>query len=169
MSDKVTTREMTAADLPQVARLHARVMGPGRFARTAYRVREKRPGGAGQVSGLSRAAFLGHRMIASVTFTDITVGGKAGAALLGPLAVDPEFTGQGYGRRLVAESLEKAKALGLKLIVLVGDEPYYGRLGFKRVPPGQILLPGPVDPARILATALEPGAEDAFSGTVSAA
>ena len=74
MSDKVTTREMTAADLPQVARLHARVMGPGRFARTAYRVREKRPGGAGQVSGLSRAAFLGHRMIASVTFTDITVG-----------------------------------------------------------------------------------------------
>ena len=76
--------------------------------------------------------------------------------MLGPLAVDPEFTGQGYGRRLVAESLEKAKALGLKLIVLVGDEPYYGRLGFKRVPPGQILLPGPVDPARILATALEP-------------
>lgn len=169
MSDKVTTRETTAADLPQVTRLHARVMGPGRFARTAYRVRENRPGGVGQVTRLSRAAFLGHRMIASITFTGITIGGKAGAALLGPLAVDPEFAGQGYGRRLIAESLEDAKELGLKLVVLVGDEPYYSRFGFRRVPPGLILLPGPVDPARILAAALEPGAEGAFRGTVSAA
>ena len=46
---------------------------------------------------------------------------------------------------------------GFALVLLVGDMPYYGRFGFAPVPPGQITLPGPVDPARLLALELEPG------------
>lgn len=168
MSDKVSTRPLTPADLPTIARLHATVFGPGRFARTAYRVRERKGAGAGTLTALCRAAFLGPRMIASLTFTPVAIGGAPGAMLLGPLAVDPDFAGQGYGRRLVSEALDIAKAQGVKLVLLIGDEPYYSRLGFKQVAPGQITFPGPVDPGRILVAELEPGAAAACRGPVVA-
>jgi predicted N-acetyltransferase YhbS len=88
--------------------------------------------------------------------------------LLGPLVVAPEFAGQGFGRQLIAEALERAKADGVRLVVLVGDEPYYGRFGFHPVPPGQITLPGPVDPRRLLAAELEPGMLAGYRGAIVA-
>ena len=52
------------------------------------------------------------------------------------------------------------------IVLLVGDMPYYGRFGFKPVPPGRIILPGPVDPARLLALELMPSMLEAASGRV---
>ena len=164
MLSKVLNRPVTPADLPTITELHARVFGPGRFTRTAYRVREGTP----PISRYCRAALLGQRIIAAVRFTDIAVGATEGALLLGPLAVDPEFAGKGFGRALVGEALEAAKSDGVRLVVLVGDEPYYGRFGFRPVPPGQITLPGPVDPNRLLAAELAPGALSAYHGLVAA-
>jgi predicted N-acetyltransferase YhbS len=164
MSPSVSNRPLTSADLPAVSRLHAKVFGPGRFTRTAYRVREGMP----PVSPYCSAALLGDRLIAAVRFTPILIGRADGALLLGPLAVDPDFAGQGFGKRLIAEAMDRAKADGVRLVVLVGDEPYYGRFGFRPVPPGQIVLPGPVDPGRLLAAELAAGALDTFKGLVAA-
>lgn len=164
MSPNVLNRSVAPADLPIIEKLHARVFGPGRFTRTAYRVREGTP----PISRYCRAAFLDNRMIAAVRFTEITIGGAGGALLLGPLAVDPDFAGKGFGRALIAEALAAAKAAGIRLVVLVGDEPYYGRFGFHPVPPGQITLPGPVDARRLLAAELEPGALSSYRGAVAA-
>jgi len=100
-------------------------------------------------------------------FTPITIGGANGALLLGPLAVDPDFAGQGFGKRLIAEAIAAAKATGMKLVVLVGDEPYYGRFGFSPIPPGQIVLPGPVDPHRLLAAELQAGVLPAYNGLIA--
>jgi len=50
----------------------------------------------------------------------------------------------------------------------VGDMPYYGRFGFVPVPRGHIVLPGPVDPARLLALELVPGALAGGAGLVQA-
>ena len=164
MSAPVTTRALTSDDAERIAALHARVFGPGRFARTAYRVREGTP----PVTRHCRGAFLGARLIAALRLTEVTIGGEPGALLLGPLAVDPDFAGEGWGRKLVSECLAEAKQEGLRLVVLVGDEAYYGRFGFKRVA-GTITLPGPVDPARILAAELAPGAGERYRGLVVAA
>jgi predicted N-acetyltransferase YhbS len=164
MPPTVRYRPLTPADLPHVSLLHAKVFGPGRFARTAYRVREHSP----EISSYCRAAVDGERIIAAVRFTKVGIGGIGGALLLGPLAVDPDFAGQGYGRALIAEALDAAKAAGVRLVVLVGDEPYYGRFGFKPVPPGQITLPGPVDPRRLLAAELAEGALAGSRGIVAA-
>jgi predicted N-acetyltransferase YhbS len=164
MSPNVLNRPIAPADLPLIAELHARVFGPGRFTRTAYRVRE----GAPPISRFCRAALLDGHIIAAVRFTDIAIGETEGALLLGPLAVDPEYAGKGFGRQLIGEALEAAKADGVRLVVLVGDEPYYGRFGFRPVPPGQITLPGPVDARRLLAAELEPGAFAAYKGSVVA-
>jgi predicted N-acetyltransferase YhbS len=165
MSPAIETRALTPADLAAVQQLHARVFGPGRFARSAYRVREGKP----LLSPFCRAAFRGRQLVAALRLSPVAVGGRAGALLLGPLAVAPEFAGQGHGRRLIGEALAAAREAGVELVVLVGDEPYYGRFGFVRVPPGQIVFPGPVNPARILAAPLREGALEDYRGLVGAA
>ena len=166
MSNSVIIRPAGPDDSAGIAALHERAMGPGRFARTAYRVREA---ARGAVSPFCRVCLLDGRLVAAVRFTEAVVGGKAGVLLLGPLAVDPAFANQGHGRGLVARALEEARAAGVALVVLVGDEPYYARLGFRRVPRGQIVLPGPVDPERLLAAELVPGSLAGFSGRLAAA
>jgi predicted N-acetyltransferase YhbS len=156
---------MLPADRPAVSALHAKVFGPGRFTRTAYRVRER---GGNQLSRYCRLSELGGRLVAAVRFTPITIGGKPGGLLLGPLAVDPDFANRGFGRHLIGEALAAAKADGVAVVVLVGDLPYYGRFGFQPVSPGSITLPGPVNPYRLLAVELQPGALGMFAGPIAA-
>jgi len=164
MSPSVIIRPAGPDDSAAVADLHERAMGPGRFARTAYRVRE---GARRAFSPFCRVCLIDGRLVAAVRFTEVAVGGTEGALLLGPLAVDPAFANRGHGRRLVAGALEDARAAGIAVVVLVGDAPYYSRLGFRRVPRGQIALPGPVDPDRLLAAELIPGALAGFAGRMT--
>lgn len=165
MLTKVVSRPIGPEDIPLISALHDRVFGPGRFARTAYRVRE-RMGPGSEVSPFCRLAIAGDRLIAAVRLSEITIGGTPGAALLGPLVVAPEYAGQGYGRALVKEAIDTARAAGVKLVVLIGDEPYYGRFGFKPVAPGTITFPGPVNPARILAAEQADGALADYRGQI---
>ncbi|MFK0690261.1 GNAT family N-acetyltransferase, partial [Mesorhizobium sp. IMUNJ 23033] len=88
------------------------------------------------------------------------------ALMLGPLAVRPAFKNLGIGRRLVAIALEAATKAGMPAVMLVGDEPYYGPLGFTRIPRGQISMPRPVDLDRLLSHEIVPGAVARLSGEV---
>ncbi len=133
--------------------------GPGRFARTAYRLRE----GTVPVPELSFVAVQGERPIGAVRLSPITIG-DADALFLGPLVVHPDCKNRGYGLALMNRALEAARAGGHRLVVLVGDAPYYARAGFKPIPPGQVTLPGPVDPNRLLALELVEGALSGVSG-----
>jgi predicted N-acetyltransferase YhbS len=151
----------TAADAPAIDRLHERTFGPGRYARTAYRIRE----GRGHDLGLSFTARVGTLLVGSVRLTPITIG-QTRAVLLGPLTVEPPFRERGVGRALIARAMDEARAKGHKLVVLVGDEPYYGRYGFKRVEAGRVTMPGPVDPARLLVAELVPGAFNGVKGMI---
>ncbi len=162
---EITVHAIEPEDLPDVLALHARAFGPGRFARTAYRVRE----GTLPISRFCLLSKVSDELVAAIRFTEVTVGGKPGVLLLGPLAVEEKYAGLGYGKRLVAEGLENARKAGLSLVLLVGDEPYYARFGFKRVSPGRIHLPGPVDPARMLVAELREGALAEYEGQVEAA
>jgi predicted N-acetyltransferase YhbS len=63
-------------------------------------------------------------------------------------------------------SMKAAKDAGAKLILLVGDEPYYGRLGFAKVEHGRVRLPGPVDPERVLIHELVAGSFEGVGGAV---
>jgi predicted N-acetyltransferase YhbS len=164
MTATVTVLPIETRDIDAISSLHARAFGPGRFTRTAYRLRE----GAPLVSRFCRKAMLAGEIVAAIRFTEVTIGGAGGAVMLGPLAVEPAHAGLGYGRRLVAEGIAAIRRAGLALVILVGDEAYYGQFGFVPVPPGQIRLPGSVDPARLLAVELAPGALARFSGLLAA-
>jgi predicted N-acetyltransferase YhbS len=151
----------TADDALAIERLHERTFGPGRYARSAYRLRE----GRGHVLDLSFTASIGSLLVGSLRLTPICIG-EAPALLLGPLTVEPPFRERGVGTALIERALEDAKAAGHKLVVLVGDEPFYGKSGFKRIPKGQVKFPGPVDPARLLVAELKSGAFEGVQGMV---
>jgi len=141
--------------------INAEAFGPGRFARAAYKIREGGP----HERGLSFVAVSGGKVIASVRQTPIAAG-DGRSLLLGPLAVVPAWKNLGIGRRLVRMALDAAAAAGWQSVILVGDEPYYGPLGFARIPYGRLSMPRPVDPARLLIHEIAPGALDALSGDV---
>lgn len=164
MSPLIVIRKAHPEDIVEISRLHARVFGPGRFARSAYRVRENK----GHLSRFCLVACIGNEVVASIRTTEITIGGAKGAILLGPVAVDAGHRTFGLGSKLITAALEAAHKGSAKLVVLVGDHPYYGRFGFNAVPPGQIVFPGPVNPFRILAHELEPGALAGYRGLVVA-
>jgi predicted N-acetyltransferase YhbS len=149
----------TVADAAAIERLHERTFGPGRFARTAFRLRERR----GHKLELSFTARIGTLLVGSVQLTPVRIG-ETKALLLGPLTVEPPFRSRGVGKALIVRALAEAKAKGHKLVFLVGDEPYYGRHSFLKVPKGQVWLPGPVDPERLLVAELVPGAFGSLSG-----
>jgi predicted N-acetyltransferase YhbS len=153
----------TAADALAIERLHERTFGPGRYARTAFRIRER----GAHLLDLSFTARIGTLLVGSVRLTPIRIG-DAKALLLGPLTVEPPFRERGIGLALMRRALDEARAKGHRLVVLVGEEPYYAKAGFKRIPKGQVRMPGPVDPARLLVAELAEGAFAEVSGPIRA-
>ena len=93
----------------------------------------------------------------SIRLTPIRIGEAPDALLLGPLTVSPDFKNRGLGKALMRTAMEAAAAAGDRIVLLVGDAPYYSPFGFQQVPPGRITLPGPVDPARLLVALLNDG------------
>jgi predicted N-acetyltransferase YhbS len=140
--------------------------GPGRYAKTAQRLRE----GNTAVPDLCYVAFRGtgpeRRLVGALSFWPIAIGGVSGL-MLGPLAVVPALRGQGAGINLMQRGLADAKALGYRLVILVGDQSYYVKVGFGPVPPGRLTMPGPVDPARLLYRELDLGAFDQAHGPIT--
>jgi len=162
MSDlSLTISPETANDAQAIERLHERTFGPGRFVLSAYRLREH----VDHLLELSFVARVGTLMVGSVRQLPICVGDTR-ALLLGPLTVEPPFRKHGVGRALLERALKDAKKKGHRLVLLVGDEPYYSRVGFKHVPKGRATMPGPVDYDRLLVAELESGAFDGVSGAI---
>ena len=158
----ITILPETADDEIPIERLHERTFGPGRYARTAFRIRE----GVSHLLELSFTARIGTLLVGSVRLSPVRIGETKGM-LLGPLTVEPPFRGRGIAKALIARALDEAKKKGERLVVLVGDEPYYGPLGFKRIPKGRASMPGPVDPARLLVAELAAGAFENVSGDIA--
>lgn len=149
-------------DAAAIERLHERTFGPGRYAKSAYRLREQ----VDHAPDLSFTARVGTLLIGSVRLSPIRVG-ETKALLLGPLTVEPAFRDRGVGQALIERALSAARSNGHRLVILVGDEPYYGKSGFKRIPPGHATMPGPVDPARLLVAELANGAFEGVSGVIN--
>ncbi len=151
----------TTADAPGVEALNADSFGPGRFAKSAYRLRE----GVDPVAALSFVAMETGVLRGSVRFWPISVGGHE-ELLLGPLAVQNGQRGRGIGIALMQAGIDAAKQGPWRGILLVGDEPYYARVGFSRLPPGRVKFPGPVDQNRILGLSLKAGELLTLSGQI---
>ena len=149
-------------DQSHVEALALSAFGPGMYARTAFRLREH----ADPVSSLCFKAESASELIGSVRLTRVKIGNEP-ALLLGPLVVSPAHKCNGVGAGLMTTAVNQARAIGEQMIILVGDLPYYQKFGFEIVPEGQIALPGPVDPDRLLYCNLSGKGLEAYSGLVT--
>jgi len=154
-------RQERTEDAPRIDALNQAGFGPGRYAKTAYRLRE----GVRAVTELSFVAVENKILRGSVRFWPIKVGGDD-VLLLGPLAVDGAQRGRGIGIALMQAGIAAARKNGWGAILLVGDEPYYSRVGFAKLAPGRLQFPGPVDTSRLLGLALADGALEKLAGPI---
>jgi putative acetyltransferase len=89
---------------------------------------------AGQAT-VSLVALSDGRLAGHILFSPVKLDPERGnlrGVGLAPLAVMPEFQGQGIGSRLVLRGLEACRAGGFDFVVVLGDPGYYGRFGFRR-------------------------------------
>ncbi len=150
-----------AAMLPAIEALLDRAFGPGRLAKSSYRLREG-------VAALDELCFVAlddktGDLLGSIQYWPIMLtfddgSDPAAALLLGPLAIDPAYQGKGIGQALMSHTLALATDQGHKAVILVGDEPYYAKAGFSRLGGFGLRLPGPFDPNRLLGRNLVEGA-----------
>ncbi|CAN5169947.1 N-acetyltransferase [soil metagenome] len=150
IAQDIVQRE-TPADAAAVDALVMAAFGPGRYAKTAERLRENAGLAAGFVSR------EGGRIIGSVRLWHVTVGDVA-ALFLGPITVGTANRRAGLGADLVAACIAEARIQsmggqgdaggGVAGILLVGDAGYFERFGFAEAL--QARLPGPVDRRRVL-------------------
>ena len=148
----VTIGPLAAADQPAVDALLDEAFGADRHRRTAYRLRKR----ATPLAQLSLAARARGRLIGSLQCWPVALVAPNGVAhplvLLGPVAVAADARGNGLGGELIRATLARGGAMPF---VLIGDEAYYGRYGFSAMRTAGWTLPGPNDPARLLARGAE--------------
>ena len=154
----------TGDDSDEVEYLYDLAFGPGREALSSYRLRER----VAPVAALSFVARDEYEVLAgAIRYWPVVIGEAAAPALLlGPVAVHPTYQGEGLGGLLIRESLARAGDLGWQRVILIGDVPYYGRFGFRKT--AGLEFPPPINPDRLLALELVPGALSGASGLIRA-
>jgi len=162
----VTIRPELDSDHAEREALLDRAFGRNRRRKTSERLRDGRL----PSPGLAFTAVDGKGRIAGcIRLWDVVAGSAGRSLLLGPLAVDRAWQRRGIGKSLMAHALAAAKSRGHGAVLLVGDEPYYGRFGFSAAVAADLHLPGPVERGRFLGLELRPGALDGAEGPVIAA
>jgi predicted N-acetyltransferase YhbS len=162
----VILRDETAMDAPAREALLDRAFGKSRHRKTSQRLRDGRL----PVEGLAFSAVTARgRLIGTIRLWPVNAGTAGPALMLGPLAVDQRHQRRGIGRALMEMALGKARALGHRAVILVGDAPYYSRFGFTADAVAGLALPGPVERHRFLGLELAEGALAGATGFVSAA
>ena len=160
----ITIREETFHDVEAREALLDACFGAARFQKTCERLREGRM----PADGLSLVIDRNGEIIGTVHLWHIAAGPNRSALMLGPIAIDPSVQSLGLGGKLMREALQRARSLGHRAVLLVGDAPYYERFGFSTEKTGSLWLPGPYERNRFLARELEAGALDGARGLVSA-
>ncbi len=160
---QLAVRRENGRDRNWIESLHDRCFGPGRFARAAFRIRER----FGVDDQLCLVAELEGQPVANVKMSAINVSGLNGY-LLGPLATDPTKRKLGAGKLLVCEVVARAfEVPGCEFVLLVGDASYYAPLGFGPTLPERIVFPAPVDPARVLVAAKDDNMGKRLNGPIA--
>jgi len=146
----------TTEDVWEVEALFDLCFAPGREALSSYRLRED----VAPIASLCLVARDGLGVVGgAIRAWPVRVGAQA-AALVGPVAVHPTRQGEGLGGLMMRTVTDRAIGQGWLRLLLVGDAPYYGRFGFKRLT--GVVMPPPTNPDRVLGH----GAWDDVAGLV---
>lgn len=115
----------------------------------------------------SLVAELERSMVGHILFSRMwidTASGSVPAAALAPMAVLPEYQGQGIGGRLIRYGLDLLRHQGEEIVIVLGHPDYYPRFGFSTASARPLESPFPPD--AYMAMELRAGALDGISGRV---
>lgn len=121
------------------------------------------------ISLVAEAEENNNVIVGHIVFTPVRVVGgdnEWSAMGLAPMAVTPERQGQGIGGALIRAGLERCRALGHDVVVVLGHADYYPRFGFHPAPPLGIRSEYDVPDDAFMVAELEPGALRGRTGTV---
>ena len=106
------------------------VFGLGRETLSSYRFRDgvKR---IPELCNVLRDEF--GVLVGVIRYWPILIGdNRVRGLLLGPLGIHPTRQGEGLGKLLIDMSLKKAKMLGWRRVILIGELSYYNQFGFSK-------------------------------------
>ena len=150
MTNVVSIRPEREADFAAVLRVHREAFGEDDVPGI---VELLRPSDA-YVPELSLVAELDGEAVGHVILSRGYLDERRVLAL-GPIGVLPDHQRTGVGSALMRESLDRARALGHELVVLLGHTSYYPRFGF--VPARELGITGAWDTDAFMALELVPG------------
>ena len=154
-------RTEEARDLAGIETLYRKSFGAAPASPVSY-LRDQSP----MESDLCLIAEDKGEIVGTLRFWPVSIGPVTPALLLGPVAVAPGWYTRGLGAQLINLGLGRARDAGHRLVLLVGDGPYYGRFGFSRHVTQGLMLASPVEPERFLGLELVPGAMHGVSGEI---
>jgi predicted N-acetyltransferase YhbS len=160
----VTIRQELTTDVAAREALLDAAYGARRFTKTSERLRENRL----PAEGLSLVAADRGRIVGTVRLWEVAAGPGRAALLLGPLAVDTQYRNRGIGTALMRRAIARARLLGHRVILLVGDAAYYSRFGFSAAATGELWMPGRFERDRLLGLELRPAALAGARGMIGA-
>jgi len=139
-------RQISNEDNDKIIKLLYKSFGPGRFARSVYRLREKND----RDTEFSYIYELNNQILSSISYYKTFLNNDINGLLLGPLAVDPEHRGKGYGVELVKYTIALIKkTMAYDFILVIGDYHYYEKFGFKKIN-NTFSFYGPVNSEKVL-------------------
>jgi predicted N-acetyltransferase YhbS len=139
-------RHETINDDYDIEEIVKNIFGPGRFAKTAYRLREAKD--YHHLFGLVTENHL-RKIVATVRVSPLK--GYDDTVILGPIAVDSALRNMGLGMALMQQAQKEClKYSHIKRIILIGDPEYYNRFGFFTQYATDVIFSAPVNKNRIL-------------------
>jgi predicted N-acetyltransferase YhbS len=139
-------RQISNEDNDKIIKLLHKSFGPGRFVRSVYRLREKND----RDTEFSYIYELNNQILSSISYYKTFLNNDINGLLLGPLAVDPEHRGKGYGVELVKYTIALIKkTTTYDFILVIGDYHYYEKFGFKKIN-NTFSFYGPVNSEKVL-------------------
>jgi len=113
-------REEKKTDNKKIFLLEEDVLGPGRYARPSFRLRENLE----RNIKYSKVYNQGKTIIGSIRYFNCKIKNNDGL-MLGPLIVDQKFKGRGVGKELVNKSISGINETNIDFIILIGEFDYY--------------------------------------------
>lgn len=126
-------RESLPQERSTIARLHSSAFGTAEGPIVAGLVEDMLDDETAQPL-LSLVALEEDRLKGHILFSRVYIEGcesDVEARILAPLAVSPDVQGRGTGTLLINRGLERLKASGVGLVLVLGHPTYYPRAGFE--------------------------------------
>jgi putative acetyltransferase len=125
----LTIRKEEVGDEEQIRLVNTHAFGQTAEADLVDELRETCP------EGVSLVAVEGDRIVGYILFTPAVIENEEKVVRgmgLAPLAVLPEFQGQGIGSKLVEAGLEEMRQAKQPFVIVLGHPEYYPRFGVTR-------------------------------------